>query len=923
MLEAERYQRAKAIFFDACECVGEARASLIERACEGDAELREAVCRLLSHDDHPLTMINAGRMREHLEQLADSSSGDGTGAEAGAETGDAEASRSMPARIGRYRILSRLGAGGMGVVYLAEQENPRRQVALKVIASGQSSRQMLRRFEHEAQILGRLHHPGIAAVYEAGMHDSGEGAQPYFAMELVRGKPLLRHCEEAGADRRARLALFVAICEAVQHAHQQGVIHRDLKPANILVAASDGLKPVGPAAQPKILDFGVARLTDSDVHATTMHTAADQLIGTVAYMSPEQMSGDSAAIDTRCDVYALGVMLFELLAGRLPHDVAGKTIPEMIRSISEHEPTTLSSISRTFRGDLDTIVGKAMERDKTRRYQSAGELAADVQRFLDDEPIHARPPSTLYQMHKFARRNKALVGGVAAVFLALVGGIITTAWQARQAIVARDEQIDLRKDALAFAQRAQAEADKALSVSGFLQHMLSSARPAITQGRDLTVREVLDEAARELDVGGEDLAPEVEGALRVTVARAYLALGRHEVAQPHLDLAMTRLRAAYGSDHVTIADCLEAMGRAARDRGEWEDAEKLTRNALEMMRRLKPGDDLLTAQVLASLGWIAPRLGRMQEAEESFTEALAMMTRLRGEDDVETASLKIDLASISHNNPAQSEQMVTDAIEDITRKLGDRDLALPRALNLLGAYQQIDGRLAEAEASYQRALDIRLAVHGPDAAEVIDSVQLIAWVASNRGESRRALELMQTYLPHARIATRDDDLLLASYLGRLASCHLACGEKEAAAEYMRETIAAHDRDGQAPKPALATTLAALAVLQAEAGDDDEAMRLAERCLALPKDLLPDGHWVRGEALLATGQVKVHRGEFSDAETRLLESHAILKGSGVKFRPRRDRATQCIIDMYEQWNAREPSPERTEQLQQWRAAMPKE
>jgi non-specific serine/threonine protein kinase/serine/threonine-protein kinase len=318
-------------------------------------------------------------------------------------------------RIGRYEIRHVIGAGGMGTVYEAVQDQPHRTVALKVLRHGAASRRAMTRFRHEAEILGRLQHPNIAQVYDAGTFDEGQGAQPYFAMEFVKGEPLIRHAESKSLGIQDRLALFVRVCDAVQYAHHQGVIHRDLKPDNILV---DDFQ------EPKTLDFGVARATDSDIQATTLRTHIGELIGTVPYMSPEQVTGDPNELDTRSDVYSLGVVLYELICGRLPHDVTNRTIPEAVRLIREEEPTPLSSVNRTFRGDLDTIVAKALEKDKNRRYQTAAELAADVRHYLGDQPIVARPPSTIYQLRKFARRNKALVGGLAATFVTLVAGLI-------------------------------------------------------------------------------------------------------------------------------------------------------------------------------------------------------------------------------------------------------------------------------------------------------------------------------------------------------------------------------------------------------------------------------------------------------------------------------------------------------------------
>jgi WD40 repeat protein len=319
----------------------------------------------------------------------------------------------LPAIPG-YQVLRELGRGGMGTVYEAQQDTPHRPVALKVIRPGLASPQLLRRFTREAEILGRLHHPGIAAIYEAGLT---EDRLPFFAMELIHGEPLDAYARLRGLTAPARLELVAKVCDAVQHAHDQGVIHRDLKPGNILVDQS---------GQPRILDFGVARLAGADFQTTTARTMAGQLLGTPSYMSPEQVMADPAALDARSDVYTLGVILFELLAERLPYELAHLPLPEVARVIREQEPARLSSVSALFRGDVETIVAKALAKDAARRYGSAGELAADLRRYLSQEPIRARPPSVLYQFRKFARRNKALVGGVAGILAALVLGLVGT-----------------------------------------------------------------------------------------------------------------------------------------------------------------------------------------------------------------------------------------------------------------------------------------------------------------------------------------------------------------------------------------------------------------------------------------------------------------------------------------------------------------
>jgi WD40 repeat protein/serine/threonine protein kinase len=381
------------------------REAFLDNACHGNARLRADLESLLAYDRHTPTNVPDGLLRSPLIREPERTSAEGPQFPSG---------QALPERIGHYRILCCIGEGGMGTVYEAEQENPRRQVALKVIRPGLLSPALLKRFGQEGQILGRLHHTGIAQIYEAGTAEDG---RQFFAMEFIRGLTLDEYVRRHKLDARARIGLLGKVCDAVQHAHDQGIIHRDLKPGNILVDET---------GQPKVLDFGVARATDADLQMTTARTEAGQLLGTLSYMSPEQVTGDPAQVDRRSDVYALGVILFELLAERLPYHLQHLPLPEVARVIREQEPSRLGSINSVCRGDVEAIVGKALEKERERRYASAAALSADIRRYLNHEPILARPPSAVYQLRKFARRHKALVSGVLAVMVALVLGLVGT-----------------------------------------------------------------------------------------------------------------------------------------------------------------------------------------------------------------------------------------------------------------------------------------------------------------------------------------------------------------------------------------------------------------------------------------------------------------------------------------------------------------
>ncbi|MBL9148379.1 MAG: protein kinase [Phycisphaerae bacterium] len=431
-----RHQRAGELFLDLVRMDPSLRAAYLDSHCGSDADLRRDVESLLAHAIGDAQAIRTGALDvgavfDAISSRDDSAIGTGLGA--------------ALSSVARYRIVRVLGEGGMGTVYLAEQDKPRRTVALKVMRASVSNAERLRkRFSLEAEILGRLEDPGIARIYDAGTATvttpEGTVTVPYFAMEFVDGVPISDYVTAQSLGMRDRLRLVAKVAHALGAAHRLGIVHRDIKPGNVLVDRS---------GQPKVLDFGVARASDAEVAVTTVRTDVGQLIGTLAYMSPEQVEGDPTKITVRSDVYALGAMTYELLTGKALVDAKGKTVAEVARIIRDEEPTKLSSVDRVFRGDLDTIVTKAIEKDPDRRYPDAFAFAADVDRYLADEPIIARPPTTMYQLRKFAKRNRVLVAGVLATFVALVIGLVGTTigfLKARDQARIADEQTLIAKE---------------------------------------------------------------------------------------------------------------------------------------------------------------------------------------------------------------------------------------------------------------------------------------------------------------------------------------------------------------------------------------------------------------------------------------------------------------------------------------------
>jgi eukaryotic-like serine/threonine-protein kinase len=743
--------------------------------------------------DHP-------GLRESLHQLAQAASASDPAELNGAvPSNDADRVRvlelgfepqeSTSTMIGSYKLLQRIGEGGFGVVWLAEQQEPvRRCVALKVIKSGMDTYEVIARFEAERQALALMDHPNIARVFDAGETDTG---RPYFVMELVRGIPITRYCDENRVPTEARLHLFITVCHAVQHAHQKGIIHRDLKPSNIIVTLHDGV-PV-----PKVIDFGIAKATEARLTEKTLFTRFHAFIGTPVYTSPEQMEMSGLDVDTRSDIYSLGVLLYELLAGRPPFDpdeLLKSSLEEMRRIIREIEPPRPSHRVRTFpeelrttvarqrgtdavrlamglRGDLDWIVMHCLEKDRTRRYDTANTLAADVRHFLSDEPVLARPPSTSYRLRKFARRHRlGLVVG-AATSVALLGSLVAVSASLVREQAARARESALRSTADENASRAQTAAVKSAAVAQFMTDMLAGVGPSVALGRDTALlRDILDATARRLDTELRD-QPAVAADLRDTLGAVYFDLGQYATAEPLLRDAVALHRTVSGNESAETAAALHRLGATLRRLNRTIEAEAALQEALATRRKFFGGEDLSVADTLYELAGLVNDVRSSAERHAIMESVLAIRRKALGDEHPKVAQAIAGLGYTTQEalGHEQAVQFHAEGLAMRRRLLGNDHPDVAASLDALGYSITHLGQVNEGAAAYREAFGVRRRVLGDQHPRMVVSLLRFTGQLSAQTVDPDALALVREFVASQRNLLPRESFLLAPSLLALAS----------------------------------------------------------------------------------------------------------------------------------------------------------
>ena len=814
---------------------------------------------------------------------------------------------------GRYRIESELGEGGMATVYLADDLKHERKVALKILKADLDSSQVLARFELERRALAVMDHPAIAKIFDAGVTTDG---RPYFAMERVAGVPIGQYCDEENLTVRDRVGLFMQVCAAVEHAHQKGVIHRDLKPTNVLVSKVDG-RPL-----PRVIDFGIAKATEAGDFDGTQLTRVGQVIGTPAYMSPEQIQG-SQDVDTRTDVYSLGVVLYEILLGALPYDVAAYRgwaavaaqlhrepltlahrlgeLSDTQHTVAELRSTTPARLARELAGDLGWIVARAMEKDRIRRYGTASGFAADLRRYLDREPVSARPLTLTYRLGKFARRNRgALAAGISLLFTLLVGTAASTI-----GFVRADRNASLAREA----------ADRAEGVSDFLDQMLRAADPVRGAGRETTVREVLDAASTEIASGALEGRPLVEIAARQSIGATYMHLGLLDEAGEHFDASMALLEATPGAVDTERVAALDALGQLRRREGDATAAEAHLRHALALADSVGLSSDAGAGEstvngIRNDLGLVLQEMGRLDEAAEVLERLAESERRLLDGDDVELAATLNNLALLKR---AQGDidgaiDLFDETLGVLTAAVGESHVYVASVLESIGILEERAGRYQAADSLMLAALDMRRDILGDTHPDIVNGLNSLGLLHVQMDD----LDVAEAYLYEALQMSLEllgeEHPRTALVLNSVGVLHLRRSDAPQAEAAFRRSAAIREEALGDQHSRTLNARANLARAFLLGGKAAEAESLARQVVSAHKDIELTDVVLLGLAIRTLGRALTDLERFEDAEEHLLEAFALQdKGLGTRH-PQTQSDVKALVMLYEAWGREEQAVE---------------
>ncbi len=832
-LDSERWRRLRPLLDELLDLPAGERPAALDRLCAGEPDLRPDLEALLAADE-------AAERPGSDEALARPVQGVARGwlAEGGAR-GAAEAGGWLGRTVGPYRILRLLGEGGMGLVFEAEQQDPRRVVALKLVRGGSfldDSR--LRLFRREIEALARLQHPSIAPIYDAGRTEDG---QHYFAMERVHGEPLDAYLRQRpspatdAAERRWRIALFLEVCDAIAYAHQRGVIHRDLKPSNIVVESPDESDSGAKRPRVKVLDFGLARITDGDVALSVRHSEPRAIEGTLPYMSPEQARGDAAAIDLRSDVYSMGVLLYEMLTGILPYELPRGSLHAALGAIGGTPPVRPSQRVPSLRGDLEVIVLKALEKEPSARYGTVPALADDLRRERDDQPIAARPPGATEQLRRFARRHRTAAAFSGALALALLlGAAGTTVGMLR----ARTAEHEARRHEA----EARDEARTAESVSRFLVGLFEASEPDSANPDAAAARRLLERGTAQLETALAD-EPRVRARLYHTLGTVHRNLGQYPQARELLERAIALRRETLGPRHLDVATSEYVLAGLLRRLGEFDAAESHYRAALDIRLAALGPDHRDVAGSWAGLANVYLERGEYEQARPLYEKALASIERALGPDDpaLTTYHFNLGLLLRNANEPAAAVTHFERAIA-IQRGQGrEHDPVLGDYRFALGGTYAKLGRGAEALAEMREGLALLEHGYGPDHAVVGESLSELAGVMLDAGERTAARDTAARAVAVLAKAVGEDYWRTALARDQLAMCERALGRPREAIALSERALRVLESAAGGDRRSIGRVVLHLAGHRERLGERSRARALYERALPMLQETLGPEH----------------------------------------------------------------------------------